>query len=470
MDLSQIQLSNVDLSSKLWIHRPDVTTINPARCVDMDCDGLKKVILTDLDGSYFGQQGTGFSQSEWQWGGDPARGLGDYRIPQVALADANGHLKNISQVYKYRGIVREEDKCTFMNDWQGWHCNDMTMKILVIESMDTDTEKRRLSPVAIVSDGNMYLDLINGPEDHGWCFGYSCMTRISTFFAVVAPNKNYDIYLTSTPPNQLRFRILNADSSFKIRLSMYYFLSSRIDIYLNGVFKAPTNAYYINNNMILSNPANNLTYFMPNYTSSSGTNLFYNKQMFWSMTGADLIDVEIAPVLYIQFGLPAITPDSFFNSDTLVANFAALLGLSPSQIRNVDIVSASSVNRRVKRGASSTVSLTIFQNAAQLQNDTDAKNMATTQLQAASSSIANQFATGQLQSSAESLLNVSFTNMNIKHPMSNPNKSSASIGVVDGIQILRQASLCSAQVPCQIQPIIQLIDINVSISKFYLKI
>jgi hypothetical protein len=134
----------------------------------MDCDGMKKVILTDLDGTYFNSSGTAVSQSEWQWDLDPKRGLGNYRIPQVALADAQGRLKNISQVYTYRGIVRDESKCVFIDDWQAWHCDNMTHKILVIESMDKDTETRRLSPVAIISDQNMYIDLINGPQGNAF--------------------------------------------------------------------------------------------------------------------------------------------------------------------------------------------------------------------------------------------------------------------------------------------------------------
>jgi hypothetical protein len=32
--------SNVDNSSKLWIHRPNLKKINPSDCVDMDCDGI----------------------------------------------------------------------------------------------------------------------------------------------------------------------------------------------------------------------------------------------------------------------------------------------------------------------------------------------------------------------------------------------------------------------------------------------
>jgi hypothetical protein len=123
--------------------------------------------------------------------------LGDYRIPKEALADKNGHLRNISNVYKYPGIVRKNQTCTYKSSWQAWHCNNMTMKILVIESMDSDTENRRLSPVAIFSDDYTYVDLINGPQDHGWCFGYTCQRRISTFFAAIAPSLNYDIFMKS---------------------------------------------------------------------------------------------------------------------------------------------------------------------------------------------------------------------------------------------------------------------------------
>lgn len=50
--------------------------------------------------------------------------------------------------------------------------------------MDPDTETRRLSPVAVLGDG--YIDLINGPQDHGWCSGYTCRKRLSTFMALVA--------------------------------------------------------------------------------------------------------------------------------------------------------------------------------------------------------------------------------------------------------------------------------------------
>ena len=77
VDFELIKLYNVANSSKIWFHRPDVSKINPSDCVDMDCDGLKKCIFTDKDGSFLGKAGVVMSESEWEWNGDPRRGLGD---------------------------------------------------------------------------------------------------------------------------------------------------------------------------------------------------------------------------------------------------------------------------------------------------------------------------------------------------------------------------------------------------------
>ena len=65
--------------------------INPADCVDMDCDGLKKAILVDEDGSLLGQPATIVPQSEFEWDTNAARGLGDYRIPVAMLTTTSGN-------------------------------------------------------------------------------------------------------------------------------------------------------------------------------------------------------------------------------------------------------------------------------------------------------------------------------------------------------------------------------------------
>ena len=62
---------------------------------------------------------------------------------------------------------------------------------MIIENMDSDTETRRLSPIAIQgeSGGKKYIELINGPQDHGWCAGYTCQKRLSTFHVPMSMGK-----------------------------------------------------------------------------------------------------------------------------------------------------------------------------------------------------------------------------------------------------------------------------------------
>lgn len=56
------------------------------------------------------------------------------------------------------GVIR--DNCTYMPPWQSYKCFGLNYRMLVIESLDSDTETRRLSPVAVLGDG--FVDLING--------------------------------------------------------------------------------------------------------------------------------------------------------------------------------------------------------------------------------------------------------------------------------------------------------------------
>ncbi len=167
--------------------------------------------------------------------GNQQHGVGDFRIPSAALADANGQMINISSIYPYRGISRGPN-CTYQTSWQMYLCTNTTdYRMLIIESMDSDTETRRLSPVAIMSD-NGYIDLINGPQDHGWCNGYSCGTRISTFMALIESQHQYLIYLSSTQPNDIRFRIINSNASIVNILALQYDSLQQIDVYANGIY------------------------------------------------------------------------------------------------------------------------------------------------------------------------------------------------------------------------------------------
>ena len=216
---------------------------------------------------------------------------------------------------------------------------------------------------------------------------------------------------------------------------------------------------------------------MPKYSNTSGTNLFFNKQMYFSMNGADLIDLQIAPVLSVSFGVPAITPDAFFDPATIVQNFALLLGIDPSKIRTVNIVrenSTTSIANRRRRDTSGqiTITLTIYENAIQLINDTVGFNDTNTQQAQLGATIVNQFATGQLQEKAAVLFNgtVSLDTMNVRQPQANPNSSVVEIGKINKLKVIQEASSCSAQVPCLVQPILQVVDEYVKYNIFLRKV
>lgn len=137
--MSEIYLFYVKNSSKVFFHRPNVGLINPSDCVDMDCDGLKKNLITDEDGSFLGKPGAVIAQSEFEWGSQQ-RGLGEFRIPKEMLA---GSMIEPKLVYNIPGIVRDEKLCIYIDAWQAHECYDMDYKMLIIESMDKETEDRR---------------------------------------------------------------------------------------------------------------------------------------------------------------------------------------------------------------------------------------------------------------------------------------------------------------------------------------
>ena len=62
-----IVLINVHSASKTQLSDPDPSWINQADCVDMDCDGMKQCLISDLDGSFLGLGAGGgslFSRAE----------------------------------------------------------------------------------------------------------------------------------------------------------------------------------------------------------------------------------------------------------------------------------------------------------------------------------------------------------------------------------------------------------------------
>uniref|UniRef100_A0AAV2K2L6 G8 domain-containing protein n=1 Tax=Knipowitschia caucasica TaxID=637954 RepID=A0AAV2K2L6_KNICA len=238
--VSGLKMVDSSDNNKAFFHRADVGKVNPSDCVDMECDAKKKSLLKDLDGSLLGAVGAVVPQSEYEWDGDARRGLGDYRIPKVMLTFPNGSRIPVDQMAPHKGVIRKD--CTYMAPWQSYSCTGLDYRLLVIESLDPDSETRRLSPVAVLGDG--YVDLINGPQDHGWCAGYTCQKRLSLFHAIVALNHEFEVFFSSVSPQKLRLMLNTAGPSDSVLVSVFYSAPQRLDVYVDNKLVAPMNAQW----------------------------------------------------------------------------------------------------------------------------------------------------------------------------------------------------------------------------------
>ncbi|XP_063856824.1 fibrocystin-L-like [Scylla paramamosain] len=145
---------------------------------------------------------------------------------------------------------------------------------MIIESIDTDTEVWRLSPIALIANPGPsgYVDLLNGPMDRGWCAGYMCQERISTFFSVVVTGMTYEMAMTSTPPQVV------------------------------------------------------------------GTNYFQRsaKLVHVVLRGGHVLDIKTTPVITLTSGL-MVKEDEFYEQN-LVMNLANLFEVSPDNIRVISVM------------------------------------------------------------------------------------------------------------------------------------
>jgi hypothetical protein len=230
--------------NKIFMDLPLAGKISPSDCSDFDCDGFKKSIILDQDGSIAedGVRGTIIPDSAYEWDGNPAKGLGYYRVPKPMVTELNGDKIEYADKMPNTGLYRD-GTCQWNDNWRAYKCQEINHRFVLIESMDRDTKIRRLSPIAMLADAgpNGYIDLVNGPQDHSCCSGYICAERLSTFFTMVATGREYEVMFTSIPPQKFRLHMLYNDGGDAVRLKIWFPKQQRLDIYVNGLFMEPNN-------------------------------------------------------------------------------------------------------------------------------------------------------------------------------------------------------------------------------------
>lgn len=341
----------IDEESIIFLHRP--SGASASACVDMDCDGMKKALFKDLSGGLLGRPGSIIPESTYEYNGDRSRGLGDYRIPKTMLTEVGTGNRIPYEKIRYGGLGIERDSsCEEKKSWPGYFCPTTKYELLVLESLDPDSKTRRIGPIAIQS-GTGYLDMVNGPKDVGICAGYACRHRESTFLIAIKHGGSYYIVLTGSVPQRLRFTIPYIEASEGVIVRFYYGLKQRIDCSADGKYIVPKNAKDGNVKNGYQTSDNPHRDFMPTLSDVNGANYFDTKalELYINIKGNTPVTCELKSVVIMEFGLPPMSFDDFYGKN-LANNLANFLGIPPSKIRYVNVVSELSTSRRRKRSVS----------------------------------------------------------------------------------------------------------------------
>jgi plastocyanin len=413
---------------RLFVQDPPLGHVNPSDCVDMDCDGHKHTLLTDVDGSFTGDgsRRTIIAMAEFEWDGDRRRGIGDYRIPKTMLTNPDGSRINTDSIYPKKGIVRgtsTSSSCAFIDSWNMYTCHSIEHKMIVLESLDADTEVRRLSPIGV--GGNGYIDLLNGPQDQGWCGGYTCQERISTFYGVVATGVEYTVGLTSTNPQKFRVLLLNSGPSDVITIGIIYTTPQLLEVMVDGALVIPKHTELVDGELVYKRPEdhpNRPDLFRVNLTDPHGTN-FYDrdrKTLYITLTGSSPVEIHTSPLIQISVTLAPITVDEFFG-ENLRNNLATLLNIDKRRIRIVNVIAEDSVSSRRRRATDGIqVDFEIgnlpTMTAANTTNDTDTDNSGFEELSQVTTTLVNAIQTGDFNEQ----LNVSVVEADVQQPQPPP--------------------------------------------------
>ena len=415
--------------NKLYFQDPPLHHVNPSDCVDMDCDGHKHTLVRDTDGSFTGtkEKGTIVAKAEFEWDGDRRRGIGNYRIPIAMLTNPDGSAIQADAIYPYKGVVRgnhSDDQCTFNMVWNAYECVGLDHLMLVLESLDADTEIRRLSPIGLA--GNGFIDLLNGPQDHGWCGGYTCQERISTFYGVVAAGVDYQVGLTSTNPQRFRVVLLDAQEDQAVTLGLIYTRPQRLDVFVNDEYINPKNSRVKEDGQLeYIDPATDPELGIVRVSDAIGTNYYdrARKTLYVTVSGSTPVIIEVAPVIQVSLTLAPVSETEFFE-ENLVANLAFLLGIDSSRIRIVNVIAESKRRRRQASEGGVLVDFEIASassvssnNTNTTMNDTDTiTSDAFEELTNITTELVNAVQTGELSSS----LNVSVISAAVQEPEAPP--------------------------------------------------
>ena len=305
-------------------------------------------------------------------------------LPTVMRADKQGAPLNVSDAWLKGGYGLARKGCSLEPAWNAWRCpfatSERSYRRFVIENMDADNEIRRISPVALTSQRG-YTDLLNGCMDHGWCMSYTCLKRLMTFWAVVKMETEYTVHFSGTTPQNIRLALPFTPPGEKLLVKIYYQSSLRLQIFVGkgrrlvedmNLYEGVQKAQLVRDGKwspndgaggyIAQKPSLDCACLIGDQCKDAGScgtpSNVHGANRFNRRTGMhevlitghgidDYVDIEGMPVVAVSMGVSTSVEDFYKVKGTFISTLAQLLGIPPSRIAIVDVVTGNARRRNL---------------------------------------------------------------------------------------------------------------------------
>ncbi|XP_075779458.1 fibrocystin isoform X4 [Pelodiscus sinensis] len=201
----RMRMSLVHEQNKFYFHTLQ-TSINGSTDfapLEMGCEGSRKALFKDLDGSALGLPPpvSVFPKSESDW----------------------------TESCLHAGIYRDDTKCIFKPTTRGYYCKDTDHALVILESLDSATERRR--PSSVVSVTGSFVEAFSSEVLHESC----CPSdHPQAFYSVLSSNRLTKVCFTCLTPPTLRLRLISGQNSTRLLIAIFYDEPRSSQVFIKG--------------------------------------------------------------------------------------------------------------------------------------------------------------------------------------------------------------------------------------------
>ncbi|XP_074847514.1 fibrocystin isoform X4 [Carettochelys insculpta] len=287
------RMSHIQEQNKFYFHTLH-TSINGSKdfvSVEPGCEGSRKALFKDLDGSALGLQPpvSVFPKSEVEW----------------------------TESCLHAGIYREDTKCIYKPSTQGYFCKDTDHGLVILENLDSAADKIIQSPVVSVT--GTFVEAFSTEASPVSC----CLSEYpQVYYSVLSTNRLPKVCFAGPTPLTLRLRLISGENSTRMLIAVFYDEPRSIHVFFRG------------NYIPLSSSSS--TAFLTNASAGAHYFNFENNLLYVLLHGDDPVEIYTSFALHAAFTIPETIGEE--GQKRVVLRLADFLKIEHSYVRIVQSV------------------------------------------------------------------------------------------------------------------------------------